>query len=556
MSEIDLHSMTHDQLLSRAATLFPTATALAYQGQHVTFAELHQAVDIVADHLAELGVRKKSKVGLLMTPSLQYIYTLLAVAKLGAAYLLLNTKMPFVDVERYLQVTEAEVFITDCPADNVELLSKIKGMLERLPTVQHLVFGNGPANGAVHSMDAWLAQGFRRPVLSQSSPDNPVIYCFTSGTTGGQPRVIVRSHSDMLYGTDFISRLELNEKSVTLSMVPLTEQVVLLVFALPSLVTGTAVVIPDFPGPDRLERFMQLIESEQVTLLHGSPTLFLQMTTSPAFGRYDLSSLKLAIATGAPITPHQLQTVSERLGCRVGRGYGMNEVGCIAMISTEDDTEAFLNTIGKPVQDREVKLLSEDENPRKDMPPGEVGEVVVRPAAIRRYFTFDVQTGQIQDIMPKFVDREGWAHSGDLGLIDARGNIQLVGRSKNIILRGGNTIYPDEIKEVIATHPQVQDAAVIGLPDPIYGEKIRACVILRDHIACSAREIQDYCRERLIAFKVPDEVRFCISFPLTETGKIRLAELRKREANIPIATEVELDTAPALDAQSALVRSV
>lgn len=536
--ETVIRSLTQDQLVSRAATLFPTQTALIYQGQRTTFAAYARAVDAVASHLAELGVRRESKVGLLMIPSSQYAYSLFATAKLGAVYLVLNAKMPLVEIEGYLRIAGAEVFVIDHRLWDAESRKEITGILERLPAVQHLVIGNGPTDDETHSLDAWLAQGASEPIASQANLEDEVLYNFTSGTTGGRPRALVRSHSDLVCTTDYFLRLGLDDKDVMLSMIPLTANVGVLVCLVPSLVTGAAVVVPDFkPGTDRIERFLQLIEKERVTFLHGSPTLFLQMIASPALDRYDLSSLRLAIVTGAPIAPPELQAVAKRLGCRVGRGYGMSECGNLSMVSVDDDEETFLYTCGRPPRDREVKVVSESADPPRDMPVGEVGEFVTRPPGITRYFTFDAASGEVQDLMPQLVDREGWLHTGDLGFIDAKGNVRLIGRSKHIILRGGNTIYPEEIRGVIATHDQVRDVAVIGLPDPVYGEKIRACVVLKDSAACSASEIRDHCRERLEVFKVPDEIRFCDGLPLTNTGKVKLAELRKREENIPLITE-------------------
>lgn len=535
MIQTNLHSMTQDQLVSRAAALFPTQTALAYRGQHITFAAYARAVDAIAARLAGLGVRQGSKVGLLMIPSPQYVYSLFATARLGAAYLVFNAKMPLVDIEGYLKITGAEALIVDRRLWDEESGREISAMLKRLPAVQHLVISNGSTDDEAHSLDAWLAQGSSEPIAGQANLADEVLYNFTSGTTGGRPRTLVRSHADLVCTTDYFLRLGLNEKDVMLSTVPLTANVGVLVLLVPSLVTGAAVVVPDSkPGTDRIEQFLQLIERERATFLHGSPTLFLQMIASPALERYDLSSLRLGIVTGAPISPPELQAVTERLGCRVGRGYGMGECGNLSMVAVDDDEETFLYTCGRPPRDRDVKVVSENEYPPRDMPAGEVGEFVVRPPGITRYFTFDPETGEMQDLMPQLVDRAGWLHTGDLGFIDAQGNVRLVGRSKHIILRGGNTIYPEEVRGVIAGHDKVREVAVIGLPDPVYGEKIRACVILNDGFACSASEIRDYCRQRLEVFKVPDEVRFCDDLPMTATGKVQIAELRQREENISV----------------------
>jgi acyl-CoA synthetase (AMP-forming)/AMP-acid ligase II len=217
----------------------------------------------------------------------------------------------------------------------------------------------------------------------------------------------------------------------------------------------------------------------------------------------------------------------------------MAECSAIAMVAADDDEETFLYTVGKPLRERQVKIISQDETSPQEMLTGAVGEIIMRPPGITRYFSFDVETGKIVDLMPQLVDEEGWLHTGDLGFIDARGNLRLVGRKKHIILRGGNTIYPEPIRGLIATYDKVKEVAVIGLPDPIYGEKIRACVILKDNVTCSASEIKAFCRERLEVFKIPDEVRFCDSFPLAATGKVKLTELRQCEEGIPVVAEVE-----------------
>ena len=268
-------------------------------------------------------------------------------------------------------------------------------------------------------------------------------------------------------------------------------------------------------------RVMQAVEMERCTALHGVPTMFISMLEHPEFGRFDYSSLRTGIMAGSPCPVQVMRrVVAEMNMTEITIAYGQTEASpVVTQTRTHDPIEKRVATVGQVLPNMEVKIV--DPETGRDLPPDTQGEIVARGFNIMKgYYKMPEATGQA-------IDADGWLHTGDLGLMDEAGYFKITGRLKDMIIRGGENIYPREIEEFLYTHPAVKDVQVVGLPDKVYGEEICAFIILKEGEALTAGDLQTYTRERLSRHKTPRYVEFVEEFPMTASGKIQKFKLRE-----------------------------
>jgi len=282
---------------------------------------------------------------------------------------------------------------------------------------------------------------------------------------------------------------------------------------------GTAMVFPG-EGFDPLVT-LQTVAEERCTGLHGVPTMFIAELEHARFKEFDLSSLRTGIMAGAPCPPALMQRVMEQMHCaEILIGYGETEASPLTHLTSRDDSIARrIETVGTNLPHQEVKVVSLDSGRTVDT--GEVGEICFRGHHVMRGYYGD------PDATKKAIDANGWLHSGDLGSMDADGYLRITGRLKEMIIRGGENIYPREIEELIFTHPKVAQVAVFGVPDEYYGEEVMAWVQLRAGQGAEAEEIRDFCKANMAYFKVPKYVWFVEEFPMTVTGKLQKFRMRE-----------------------------
>jgi fatty-acyl-CoA synthase len=272
---------------------------------------------------------------------------------------------------------------------------------------------------------------------------------------------------------------------------------------------------------------LEAIEAERCTAVHGVPTMFIAMLEHPRFAHFDLTSLRTGMMAGAPCPAELMQTVIERMHMRqVTIGYGMTETSPISFQSSMDDsTERRVSTVGRVLPHQEVKIVDAH---GRIVPCGVTGELLTRGYCVMRgYWDDDERTRES-------IDAGGWMHSGDLATLDAQGYCRIVGRSKDMVIRGGENIYPTEIEQYLYRHPKILDVQCVGVPDAKYGEELCACIILRCGEQSSVKEIRDFCRGQIAHYKVPRYVRFVDSFPMTVTGKVQKFLLRRQVAEMRI----------------------
>jgi fatty-acyl-CoA synthase len=279
-----------------------------------------------------------------------------------------------------------------------------------------------------------------------------------------------------------------------------------------------------FPGEAfDAEATLATVHRERCTVLHGVPTMFVAMIEAPGFARHDLSSLRTGVMAGAPCPIELMRKVIDRMHmAQITIAYGMTETAPISFQSAVDDPlERRVSTVGRVHPHVEVKIV---DAAGETVPRGVKGELLTRGYSVMRgYWSDPARTAEA-------IDADGWMHSGDLATIDAEGYCNIVGRAKDMVIRGGENIYPREIEEYLHRHPAIQDVHVVGVPDERYGEELCAFVMLRAGHEASEAQLRDFCRGKIAHFKIPKHVRFVGAFPMTVSGKVRKTELRARIA--------------------------
>jgi fatty-acyl-CoA synthase len=395
----------------------------------------------------------------------------------------------------------------------------------RLPGLKHVVLmGDDPVPPRCLSYRQVLALGgpaqrARLDALSAAlDPDDAINIQFTSGTTGS-PKGATLSHFNIVNNARYCAKaMALGPDDKLCIPVPLYHCFGMVLGVLCCATSGATMVFPGegFDAADTLNA----LAKHRCTALHGVPTMFSAMLEDPGFAQHDLSSLRTGIMAGAPCPIETMRKVISRMHMhQVTIGYGMTETSPISFQSSLDDPlERRVSTVGRVQPHLEVKIV---DAAGRIVPVGQSGELCTRGYSVMRgYWDDDARTAES-------IDTAGWMHSGDLATIDAQGYANIVGRVKDMLIRGGENVYPREIEEYLMRHPAVQDVQVFGVPDPKYGEEVCAWVIARRGHTIDEQQVREFCKGQIAHFKVPRYVRIVEQFPLTATGKAQKFEMRK-----------------------------
>jgi fatty-acyl-CoA synthase len=350
-------------------------------------------------------------------------------------------------------------------------------------------------------------------------PDDPINIQFTSGTTG-LPKAVLLTHHNILNNGYFIGRvMDFSPEDRLCVPVPFYHCFGMVVSNLACLTHGAAIVIP---APHfEAGATLSAIQDERCTAVHGVPTMFIAELERPDFQVYDLSSLRTGIMAGAPCPPELVRRVMEVMGCRdILIGYGQTETSPVTHLTRPGDPiQKRVRTVGTNLPHQEVKVV--DTATGRTLPIGESGEICFRGYHVMRgYYGQAEATAEV-------LDRAGWLHSGDLGALDEDGYLAITGRLKDMIIRGGENIYPAEIEAFYYEYPEVAEVAVFGVPDPKMGEEVGAWIRLREGAEADADQLKDYARSQIAHYKVPRYLWIVGEFPMTATGKIQKFRIRQ-----------------------------
>jgi len=495
----------------------PTAEALVDNEDRVSYGELDRRVNLAADVLAGLGVSKGARVCLLMLNSSAFLETFFACAKLGAIAVPLNFR---------LNPHELEFIINDAQASVIVYHSRFLPLLEPIRAqtlLQHAIAVNGPGErGAEGDLDyrtclAAADATDRKIVVGQ---DDPLMMMYTSGTTG-QPKGAVLTHACPTWVAinTQMSPLALNTSDSTLTVAPLFHIGGVAIHTLPMLYCGGRVILQAQFDPQRL---LQALVKERITTLFLLPAMWLMVSQRTDLADYDLSCLRVLLSGGAPCPITVIEFFQKR-GFQFLEGFGMTETCASACFLDNDNAVRKNGSVGKPLIHVQMRIVDEND---QDVAPGEVGELVLRgPSMFLEYWNRPDATAEAW--------RNGWFHSGDLARQDDEGFYYIVDRKKDMLISGGENVYPVQVEQVLYRHPKVRDVVVIGVPDEKWGEVPMAVVVPKDGQAPTLEEIQHFCSEHLARFKVPKHLVLVDELPRTATGKVLKRKLRQQYSHSP-----------------------
>jgi len=519
-----------------------------HEGLRYTYEELRDASRQLASALLRLGLAPGERVGIWSHNNAAWVLLQLATARVGLVLVNINPAYRTSEVEYALDKVDCAVLVT-MPrfktSDYLGMLRELAPELEaagaagvegatalhaaRLPRLRHVVWidapgGDGEEVPGMRRFSRLLASGDARdPRVAEAQrglrADEPINIQFTSGTTGF-PKGATLTHRNILNNGFFIGEcMKLGPDDRLCIPVPMYHCFGMVLGSLACLTHGSTIVFPN-DGFDALS-VLETVQAERCTGLHGVPTMFIAELDHPRFAEFDLSTLRTGIMAGTACPIEVMKRVVERMNLReITIAYGMTETSPVSCQSSTDTPLARrVATVGTVQPHVEVKII--DAQTGRTVPRGTSGELCARGYLVMHgYWDDEPRTREA-------IDAEGWMHTGDLATMDDEGYVNIVGRSKDMVIRGGENIYPREIEEFLYGHPQVQDVQVVGLPDVRYGEELCAWIIPRPGQAPTEDDIRAFCAGRIAHYKVPRYILFVDAFPMTVTGKIQKFRIRE-----------------------------
>jgi len=528
-------------LLADTVARFGERPAVLFREQGVrwTWREFAAVVDELAAGLLALGLERGDRLGIWSPNRAEWLVTQFATARIGVILVNINPAYRLSELEYALNVSGCRALVT---AERLkssmylqmlqtlapELAHSEPGALKsaKLPALQWVIRMGGDATPGMLNYDALLERG-RASLLPQQldaisaalSCHDPINIQFTSGTTGN-PKGATLTHHNVLNNARFIAQcMGFSEADSLCIPVPLYHCFGMVLAVLACVSSGARMV---FPG-EAFEPLatLQAVAEERCTALHGVPTMFIAELDHPRFAEFDLSCLRTGIMAGSPCPIETMKRVVAMMHMReVTIAYGMTETSPVSFqSSTADPLDRRVSTVGRIQPRLEAKVV--DTTTGQVVPVGEKGELLVRGYSVMQgYWGDPARTAE--------AIRDGWMHTGDLATIDAEGYCNIVGRAKDMLIRGGENVYPREVEEFLFRHPKVQSVQVFGVPDPKYVEEVCAWITLKPGETCTEQEIRDFCREQIAHYKVPRYIRFVDEMPMTITGKVQKFVMRDK----------------------------
>jgi acyl-CoA synthetase (AMP-forming)/AMP-acid ligase II len=514
--------MNTTDFLSIAYAICPDRDGIVFEARRWTYAQINERVNCLANALDKLGIKKGDRIGMLHVNCNQYIETYFAAAKLGAIFVPLNFRAKADELTYMIANAEAKsLFIGS------RYLDVVNTMLPQLPTIKHSISIDSRQSDKIYYEDL-LRSASSEEVVSEIGDEDITILMYTAGTTGVPKGVPLKHNAFVTYALDNVEPASPDIEERNLLTVPLYH--VAGIQAMLAAIYGgrTLVLMRQF----EVKEWLETIQREKATRAMLVPTMLKRVIDDPDFNQYSLSSLQVVTYGAAPM-PFEVinKAIQVMPWVRFINAFGQTETASTITTlgpedhiikGTEEEREKKLkrltSSIGKPLPDVEVKIVDEE---GKALPPFGVGEILARgPRIMTGYWRDEKKTAQV-------ITSDGWLRTGDMGWIDEEGYIYLAGRGDDMIIRGGENISPEEVENVLHSHPKIEEASVIGVPDLEWGQEPRAIVVLKKGEKATSEEIIEYCRSRLSGFKRPRSVIFLDALPRNPMGKVLRKKLRE-----------------------------
>ncbi len=534
-------------ILDQQTDRFPDRDALVHTatGERFNYREFHAEVERVARGLLSIGIAKGEHVGIWATNYTEWVLAQFATAKIGAVLVTVNPAYRTHELAYVLEQAQIGALIligrfrsSDYAGMVNELVPELADTAPgeinsaRFPHLRHAIFippHDDPSAATPSGMWRWsdlldragqAGDADLRARQSQCDPDDVINIQYTSGTTGN-PKGAMLTHHNLVANALYVGdAMEMDERDRLCIPVPFYHCFGCVMGSLNSVVHGSTMVIPA-EHFDPLQT-LRAISTERCTAVHGVPTMFIAQLGHPDFADFDLASLRTGIMAGSPCPIEVMREVIDRMGAqRITIAYGLTEASPVITQTLADDSiERRVSTVGKVLPNVEVRLVDPDTDLQVGL--GQQGELQTRSSMVMKgYFNMPEATADA-------IDADGWLHTGDLATVDADGYYKITGRLKDMIIRGGENVYPREIEEFLYTHPEIDDVQVIGVPDQRFGEEVMAWVRLKPDADVTEESIRDFCRGKIAHYKVPRYVKLADEFPMTVTGKVQKFLMREQ----------------------------
>jgi fatty-acyl-CoA synthase len=514
---LPLLEKTIGQVLADSAARNPSADALIsrHQGLRITYGELQEQAQRTARGIWGLGIRPGDRVGVWACNCAEWIYLQLATALAGAVLVNVNPAYRAHELRFALGKSRMKaVFLhaRDARVCYLDILNEARASADL--ALEHVV------QLGTFAWDEMLAGGADIPQLDLA-PEDVVNIQYTSGTTGS-PKGVLLTHRNLVNNAYIVGRgMRLTSADRLCSPVPLYHCFGCVMSSLMAVVHGIALVMPAAQF-DPLAT-LQAIAAERCTVIYGVPTMFIAELEHPDFRQYDMSTLRTGIMAGAPCPVEVMKRVITDMHCTgMTVAYGQTESSpAITGSGVDDDLEHRVSTIGNVLPETEVKIVAPWNN--ETLESGQRGELCARGYMVMKGYDDEPEA------TARAVDQDGWLHTGDLAVMRDDGYFHIAGRLKEMIIRGGENVYPREIEEFLHQHPKIADVYVVGLPDARLGEAVLAWIKLKTGESMTEDEVRGYCQGQIAHFKVPQYIRFVDAFPMTVTGKVQKFRIRDQE---------------------------
>ncbi|MBR3120133.1 MAG: AMP-binding protein [Oceanobacillus sp.] len=536
---MSLLGLTVGELLEKQVDLYPNHEAIVYPELKLrkTYSEFNEMVNQAAKGLMALGIQKGENVAIWADNKPEWITSQFATGKMGAVLVTVNTNYQANELTYLLKQSEATTLIMAesykgtsyvdilkqlCPELGVQEKGKLR--LETLPNLKNIIV---ISNAEYHYAYTWKeviakGNGINNVHLEQRkqslNEDDVINMQYTSGTTGFPKGVMLTHRNIVNNGNQIADCMKLTPNDRLCIPVPFFHCFGCVLGILAAVSKGTTMVILE---QFHAEKVLQAVSEEKCTGLHGVPTMFIAELNHPRFHEFDLSHLRTGIMAGSTCPVEVMSNVMNKMGAKeITIAYGQTESSpVISQTRTDDPIELKVNTVGKPHPNVEVKIVIPGTDTEQEI--GVPGELLTRGYLVMKgYYNNPEATKEA-------IDKEGWLHTGDLAVLHKNGYIEITGRMKDMIIRGGENIYPREIEEFLYQHPDILDVQVIGVPDEKYGEQVMAWIILKDNKQITSEEIKDYCNGKISRHKIPKYIEFVDVYPMTASGKIQKFKLRE-----------------------------
>ena len=507
--------------LQKHAKERPDAIAIIDGNRRITWGELYKLCVRFALHLKQIGIEPGDVVALQLPNWFEYIICYHGIQLAGGTIVQIGADWGSAEMAYGFNTGPAKAAIIPRVYKDHDYAATLETLRSKLPRLEHVMVARGEVPDLCTSLDKLLADPIEDRVTatnlqeSQINPDKIIRIVFTSGTTG-LPKAIMHTTNTLAHSgriTQAVFKHDAND--VFLIYLPYSTNFGSIMGLQLSVMVGATMVLMDRFSATRA---LELIDQEQVTFVPGTPTAFIALSNSPALKHARLASLRLLLSAGASFPVQSIKELRQKFNTTFIDSFGMNEFGMGFWCLPEDDPNEVDGSIGQSISGVEARVVDVD---GRIVPNGETGELVIKSAGMCVGYHNNAEAASSWD-------DEGWFHSGDLATLDDRGYFRIVGRSKDVIIRGGATVSPREIEEILIRDPRVREVSIIGLPDQFYGEIICACIIPKSGEKLTTPKIQEYLNTQIATYKIPSRVATFNEFPLNSMGKVRKDVLREK----------------------------